>query len=228
MNFTIEIKEKGTKGITLIALVITIIVLLILAGVSIAMLTGENGILNQANNAKTQSTLAEEREKVELAVVAAKAANKGGEIKETDLIKELDNNLGSGKYQIQAGSNDTGEEGWVITGESGTGYFVSKEGKVEEQTPPEPVEIPEGLGIGSKVTYTPPYTEQKEGEYNWQAEYCSSTKAIGTEDVMLKNVDANYKLTNWRVYSIDERTGEVELVPTVPTSGTVYLGEAQG
>ena len=40
------------KGITLIALVITIIVLLILAGVSIATLTGQNGVLTQANNAK--------------------------------------------------------------------------------------------------------------------------------------------------------------------------------
>lgn len=38
---------KSNKGITIIALVITIIVLLILAGVSISMLTGENGILNQ-------------------------------------------------------------------------------------------------------------------------------------------------------------------------------------
>ena len=43
---------REQKGITLIALVITIIVLLILAGVSIAMLTGENGILTKA----TQST----------------------------------------------------------------------------------------------------------------------------------------------------------------------------
>ena len=39
---------KNSKGITLIALVITIIVLLILAGVSIAMLTGDNGLLSQA------------------------------------------------------------------------------------------------------------------------------------------------------------------------------------
>ena len=38
-------KTKENKGITLIALVITIIVLLILAGVSIATLTGNNGIL---------------------------------------------------------------------------------------------------------------------------------------------------------------------------------------
>ena len=44
-------KKKGKQtnnGITLIALVITIIVLLILAGVTIATLTGENGILTKA------------------------------------------------------------------------------------------------------------------------------------------------------------------------------------
>ena len=55
------------KGITLIALVITIIVLLILAGISIAMLTGENGILTQANNAKTQSIHAQVKEALQLA-----------------------------------------------------------------------------------------------------------------------------------------------------------------
>lgn len=48
-------KLKKTSGITLIALVITIIVLLILAGVSIAMLTGDNGILKQANKAKVET-----------------------------------------------------------------------------------------------------------------------------------------------------------------------------
>ena len=40
--------RKQENGITLIALVVTIIVLLILAGISIAMLTGQNGILNRA------------------------------------------------------------------------------------------------------------------------------------------------------------------------------------
>ena len=48
-------KKKNVKGITLIALVITIIVLLILAGVSIAMLTGENGILSQAQKADVET-----------------------------------------------------------------------------------------------------------------------------------------------------------------------------
>ena len=55
-------KLKQNKGITLIALVITIIVLLILAGVSIAMLTGENGILSQAAKAKEETEKAQANE----------------------------------------------------------------------------------------------------------------------------------------------------------------------
>ena len=45
---SIKAKLKRSKGITLIALVITIIVLLILAGVTIASITGENGILRES------------------------------------------------------------------------------------------------------------------------------------------------------------------------------------
>ena len=57
---------KKEAGITLIALVITIIVLLILAGVSIAMLTGNNGILNQAKLAKENTQAAKEQEEKDL------------------------------------------------------------------------------------------------------------------------------------------------------------------
>ena len=66
-------KLKRQKGITLIALVITIIVILILAGVSIAMLTGENGILNQAQEAKNQTEFKSAEEKVKLAIMGARA-----------------------------------------------------------------------------------------------------------------------------------------------------------
>ena len=59
--------NKKQKGITLIALVITIIVLLILAGVSIAMLTGQNGILTQAQNAKNKTDEAAKNEQLDLA-----------------------------------------------------------------------------------------------------------------------------------------------------------------
>ena len=57
---------KGKKGITLIALVITIIVLLILAGVSIAMLTGDNGIITQAKLAKEKTEEAKIREEQQI------------------------------------------------------------------------------------------------------------------------------------------------------------------
>ena len=59
------------NGITLIALVITIIVLLILAGVSIAMLTGDNGILTQAQNAKKETEEAQEDELRKLTALEA-------------------------------------------------------------------------------------------------------------------------------------------------------------
>ena len=58
---------KKEKGITLIALVVTIVVLLILAGVSISMLLGENGIITQASEAKKASIRGEEQEYVDLA-----------------------------------------------------------------------------------------------------------------------------------------------------------------
>ena len=58
--------KKNTRGITLIALVITIIVLLILAGVTIAALSGDNGILTRAKEAKEKTKQAQEDEKQKL------------------------------------------------------------------------------------------------------------------------------------------------------------------
>ena len=60
-------KKKDTKGITLIALVITIIVLLILAGVTIAALSGNNGILTRAKEAKEKTNQKNDEETEKLA-----------------------------------------------------------------------------------------------------------------------------------------------------------------
>ncbi len=59
------------KGITLIALVVTIIVLLILAGISISLLSGQNGILNRAVEAKKQTESKSAEEKVKMAVMSS-------------------------------------------------------------------------------------------------------------------------------------------------------------
>ena len=64
-------KILSNKGITLIALVITIIVLLILVGIVIAALTGENGILSRATEARAANALGEAKDKC--ALIAADA-----------------------------------------------------------------------------------------------------------------------------------------------------------
>ena len=68
---------KKQKGITLIALVVTIIVLIILAGVSINMLVGENGIITQAQTAKEENGRAEIIEKIQLEIADKQAENLG-------------------------------------------------------------------------------------------------------------------------------------------------------
>ena len=80
-------KNKKNNGITLIALVITIIVLLILAGVTIATLTGENGILTRASDAAERTGEGNAREKVQLAVAGSIGTD--GNIHTDDLNTEL-------------------------------------------------------------------------------------------------------------------------------------------
>ena len=82
-------KTKEAKGITLIALVITIIVLLILAGVTIATLTGDNGILKKAGDAKTQTEQAKEDENFKIAIAGSYGTD--GKLNLKDLKDNLKN-----------------------------------------------------------------------------------------------------------------------------------------
>ena len=143
-------KRTKQKGITLIALVITIIVLLILAGVSIATLTGQNGILTRANDAKEQTEIASEKEQVELAAAAALAEARGGEIQQSVLEEELGKYFKDGNYEVEAGTNEDGTEGYIVTitenDENGRKYFVDKNGGLSEYTAKEPAEPTPGTG----------------------------------------------------------------------------------
>ena len=106
-------EQKNIKGITLIALVVTIIVLLILAGVSIAMLTGENGIITQAQNAKEKTVKASELEGIQLAVIGSET--KDNEyldiLDEESFKKELEKHFGSEKLDVVA----NGDGSFIIT-----------------------------------------------------------------------------------------------------------------
>ena len=72
---------KGTqeKGITLIALVVTIIVLIILAGVSINLVLGDNGVITKSKEASEKQEIAGMVEKIRLDIAA----------KETEKVQNL-------------------------------------------------------------------------------------------------------------------------------------------
>lgn len=119
-------KLFGNKGITLIALIITIIVLLILAGVSIAMLTGDNGILKQAQRAKTETENAQVIEELKIAILEDEMGNPNKDVSiekkkdyyiltyknkeylyvKNEEITEYDNTLA---YYIEHGELSTGD-----------------------------------------------------------------------------------------------------------------------
>ena len=118
MQNTKELKQEQV-GITLIALVITIIVLLILAGVSIAMLTGNNGILTQSKNAKQATEEAAQKEKEDLIKLEILANNSNVNIP----------NLKEGMIPVKWNATN---KTWEVADKSNTGndwYDYSTESK---------------------------------------------------------------------------------------------------
>ncbi len=121
-------KRKSDKGITLLALVITIIILLILAGITISTITGDDGIIKNAGQAKEETEIANEKEIVEKATVQAMGKNKYGNVEESELQSELDKETGEGKTE----ATDIGDEFEVVFNESDRYYMVDKDGNVGE------------------------------------------------------------------------------------------------
>ena len=126
---------RNQRGITLIALVITIIVLLILAGVSIAMLTGENGILTKATESteKTQKAEAEEALKLTISGILSNMLDPTYEGTENTIsksnietmIQKINSNVtascteGSGNLTVSLTINSTTYEGYTVNTTNG-------------------------------------------------------------------------------------------------------------
>ena len=151
-KFSLRKKLKNTKGITLIALVVTIIVLLILAGVSIAMLTGNNGVLTQAKSAKENTRVGEVQEKVKLAAQAALTDNLGNGIEKEKFQEELNNMFTQGE-QVGLEYDETNKK-YTVTVDKYE-VEVSNMGAVGEA---------KEATIQAKLTLTYKNTEQKAGE----------------------------------------------------------------
>ena len=110
-------KTKEMKGITLIALVITIVVLLILAGVSINLLLGDNGIITKATEAKDSYSKSAVKEKVGFLLNEYTIDKATGE--NEDFAKFLRKNLQVGVAEKEDGSYSFILGDWqVVTSES--------------------------------------------------------------------------------------------------------------
>ncbi len=92
--------RRNVKGITLMALVITVIVLLILSGIGVAMLSGDNGIINRSVNAKDSAAVKSEMRIVEVSSNSAREKNKYGLVEEEKLKNELKATAGEGKTEV--------------------------------------------------------------------------------------------------------------------------------
>lgn len=114
------------RGITLIALVVTIVVLLILAGISISMVLGSDGIIAKAKESRAETRMAQIDEQVKLAIGDAYADGIGS-ITDSGLKSALNNHIGEGTYDI-SGDETTG---WKVTvKETGKTYDIASNGKI--------------------------------------------------------------------------------------------------
>ena len=130
---------KGNKGITLIALVITIIVLLILAGVSIAMLNGDNSILGRAKSTVSANELGEGKDQVALTWNAAYADYLDkyytGKLGESDTLLSLFKaeiaKLPKDKFTAEVSSDD---KKVTVTSKSDSGVSASADITITDTT----------------------------------------------------------------------------------------------
>ena len=184
--------KKSTRGITLIALVVTIIVLLILSGISISMLSGENGILSRSREASTETIHTNVYEQLQLKVAEYFIERNVGNNTEQTLIEYLQSGTkpiigdelgeeGSGKYQINVenllGTEQKYGKG-TATGSDTSAYkdvYILEKVETEETNSgsivntkiasTNPIKI---ASTGKTIKYTVKYYGAQTGSSNWK------------------------------------------------------------
>lgn len=204
--------DENNKGITMIALVVTIIVLLLLAGISISMLSGENGILSRAMQAKEATRAGEVQEAVKLAITKNKAEYVGGEKQtkaevisilqeegklKSEEVAELENGdvIEIGGITIDFSALDTGDLSNTLVAMYRNGEGCTVENCTE----------PTHLHIGDYVNYTNPTS----GEWTVPA------GELGGEAPQTYLISQNQ--LNWRVLGI-EGTGNSAYIKLIAGS----------
>ena len=174
---------KNNKGITLVVLVVTIVVLLILAGVSINLVLGNNGIIAKAQEAKTKQAEASEND--------LKGMN--------SLIEQMESTLNGGSSD----NKEDDELGKLVNDmgtlpEDTTPYFPSSDFKRREKTNTENGLVIEDTEGNEYVWVVVPKSLYNNAAYNSNnAKKPSSSTDYANIEYCLQQYTATYRIDGW-------------------------------
>lgn len=152
---------KNQKGITLIALVVTVVVIIILAAVSISTLTGNNSTIKNAEDAKSETTIAEEKEILNFSYVSCT-----GEIGVSAKVTpdQLENKLKESKADTTVIENGNNLE--VTFNDTKNKYIVYQDGRIEQAGDSEQPSVETGSYMLDNTTYFDTIIEAIENAQN--------------------------------------------------------------
>lgn len=219
---------KSRKGITLIALVITIIVILILAGVTIATLTGDNGLLKKSTKAKQANEEASALEKIQVEVAGSYGLD--GKIDKTQLIKNLKNIEGIKYNNSEIDENTSISNFPAMVKLDEYAYTISENGSVNKVI--EWIANSDGSFTNPEMKTTIKVGDIVHYETKLTANAVNNTKKaqlISDLGTYSGNTDSNLNTDSsivrdsltWKV--LDVKDGKIRLISAVPTSSQIRL-----
>lgn len=210
------------RGVTLIALIVTIIVLLILAGVTIANITGVDSTIDKAEHAKDENAIQAELEEIQSAI--ANASTKGirhGNFSGSADVSSIRATLKS-KNLIKENPDeviDENKQEWTITGsKTGAKYIIDNAGEVFKY-----IDTGE-LKIGDIVNYNANIGEDGSG---FSTPYTYNTDENLTGVSKPSTFSSNDSMI-WKVLHINHKTGEIQLISANGTPKTLALFGSTG
>ena len=212
-------KEKqhivvNEKAITLIALVVTIVILLILAGVTITMTLGQNGLFTRAREGAAAYEESEVRDDLSM-LITQYTWDKASEKTDKSLGDYLkENRATSVKANADGTTLEVKYKGYVFTVNKDSGEITEVSKGEGNDSPTTPTIIPK---VGEIVDYKPntPSTG-----------YDLSTAKSGYTWGSNQTIDGTYDPTTWKIMEVDENGNITKLLGI--GAKTVYLAGATG
>lgn len=239
---------KKDKGITLVVLVITVIVMLILAGISVNMLIGENGIIEKTKIAKQENIKGQIKEELELQITDTnlQKITKNEEVSKQEIVDKLseigviitnsDNGIVQGEYknyEITIDKNYNVTVGEELTGEKPVGkiQILTQQEELEEvrlqvtanitKGKIEAIEALNGAVLLEEVSETEKiFKVTKNGTYKFRI--VASNKRTAIESTKISNILTEYESVLMAVSNIKENS-----IERIKVKGKTSIGASE-